>query len=105
MVRMTSPFLWQEPWAALPEGSLASFQHQLARELAPGHPLFGRKGAPVGKQAGTDDVLVALEGEQLAVVHLTWGGAGDARYPLTTFFTDWADFVARRMVPDALAYH
>ena len=101
---MTLPFPWQEPWAALSGSSLASFQHQLARELVPGHPLYGRKGTLLGKHAGHDDVLVALESERLAVVHLIWGGAGDAQYPLTTFFTDWADFIAQRMELDALDY-
>jgi len=101
---MTLLLPWQEPWVALPEISLTSFQHQLARELVPGHPLFGRRGTLLGRHVGTDDVLVALEGERLAVVHLTWGGAGDELYPLTTFFTNWADFDAQRMGPDALDY-
>jgi hypothetical protein len=81
-----------------------SFQHQLARELVPGHPLFGCKCTLLGKQAGTDDVLVALEDNRLAIVHLTWGEAGDTRYPRTTFFVDWADFTAQCMGPDALNY-
>jgi hypothetical protein len=95
---------WQEPWAALSESERAAFRRQLACELVPAHPLFGRELIPVGKHSATDDVLVELTNTQLAVVHLTWGGAGDARYPRTTFFHDWAHFTANRMGPDALAY-
>jgi hypothetical protein len=96
--------LWQEPWVALPESARATFQQQLTYELVPGHPLFGLKLTPVGKQGATDDVLVELADTRLAVVHLTWGGPGNARYPLTTFFVDWADFTVSRMGPDARNY-
>jgi hypothetical protein len=96
--------VWQEPWAALPESGRAAFQHQLAYEIVPVHPLFGQELTPVGKHSATDDVLVELADTQLAVVHLTWGGPGDARYPHATFFVDWAHFAANRMGPDALAY-
>jgi hypothetical protein len=40
----------------------------------------------------------------LAVVHLTWSGPSNWRYPLTPFFVDWADFTASRMGSDALNY-
>ena len=71
-----SPFLsWQETWQALPQSLHASYQLQLKRELVPAHPLFGHACTPLGKHGGTDDVLVALANGQLAVVHLTWGGA------------------------------
>jgi hypothetical protein len=42
----------------------------------------------MGKHDATDDVLVGLADSRLAVVHLTWGGPGNARFPLTTFFVD-----------------
>ena len=90
-----SPFLsWQETWQALPQSLHASYQLQLKRELVPAHPLFGHACTPLGKHGGTDDVLVALANGQLAVVHLTWGGAGGAYYPRTPFFASWGDFVA-----------
>jgi hypothetical protein len=66
--------------------------------------LFGRKLTPVGKQGATDDVLLELADARLAVVHLTWSGPGNGRYPLTPFFVDWADFTASRMGSDALNY-
>jgi hypothetical protein len=96
--------LWQEPWAALPESARATFQQQIVSELVPGHPLFGQKLTPIGRHGATDDVLLELADAQLAVVHLTWAGPGNGRYPLTTFFVDWADFTAGRMGPDALDY-
>ncbi|MDB5270764.1 MAG: hypothetical protein JWP58_3804 [Hymenobacter sp.] len=101
---MSLPYPWQEPWVALPESVQATFQLQMARELVQGHPLYGRKCTLLGKHAGTDDVLVALEDGRLAVVHLTWGGPGDALYPHTTFFADWDDFATHRMAPDTLDY-
>ncbi|MCC3153216.1 hypothetical protein Q3A66_09540 [Hymenobacter sp. BT770] len=70
----------------------------------PGHSLFGHQCTLLGKHAGTGDVLVALEVGRLVVVPLTWGGPGDARYPHSAFFPDWADFAANRMAPDTLDY-
>lgn len=102
--RVLHPFPWQEPWDALPESLQVPYQAQLKHEVGHGHPLFGYSYTPVGKHAGTDDVLVALEGGQLAVVHLTWGGLGDKYHPRTTFFASWDDFAVQRMDEDALDY-
>jgi len=101
---MLQPLPWHEPWDNLPESLHEAFQSQLQHELVPGHPLFGQPCTLLGKHAGADDVLVALANGQLAVVHLTWGGPGDARYPNTTFFASWGDFAAQRMAEDALGY-
>lgn len=95
---------WQEPWAALSDGARTAFQLQLASELVPAHPLFSSQLVLLGKHEGTDDVLVQREDGRLAVVHLTWGGPGDAQYPQTTYFSDWDDFATWRMSPDALDY-
>jgi hypothetical protein len=97
-------FPWQEPWAALPESTRSALQLQLARELVPGHPLFGGQLTLLGQHGATDDVLVQGEDGRLATVHLTWGGPGDRQYPRTTFFADWDNFAAQRMGPDALDY-
>ena len=81
-----------------------ALQRQLVRELVPGHPLYGYPCTLLGRHTGNDDVLVALNDNRLVVVHLTWGGAGDAKYPHTTWFADWDDFSTHRMALDALDY-
>ena len=95
---------WQEPWDALPEHMHQAYQSQLKHELVRGHPLFGHLCTVLGKHGGSDDILVALANGQVAVVHLTWAVAGNALFPITTFFADWDDFAAQRMEEDALGY-
>ena len=73
-----APQDWPEGWCGLVEGQAAAFEAELARELAPGHPLAralaeGRVRA-VGVARGSDDVVFAVKGEKapFAVVHLAW---------------------------------
>lgn len=99
--------LWLDPWcdvADLGPEFAATFERVLAREVAPGHPLYGVPVAAVGKRYGTDDVLFRLlDGSgRVAVVHLTWTRSPPERppWPATGVYADEAEFVAERMRPD-----
>jgi hypothetical protein len=54
------------------EETAASFDDELLREVAPGHPLHERRCIAIAKREATDDVLFAVGAEEVAVVHLTW---------------------------------
>jgi hypothetical protein len=79
-------------------------ESELARELAPGHVLAGRRAVAVGRRADNDDVLFHLpDGPALlAVVHLTWTGQREWRpaWPHTVLYHTVAEFVERCMRPD-----
>lgn len=47
------------------------FAEELARELSPGHPLHGRTWSVVARVIPQDDVI-ALSGDDVFLVHLTW---------------------------------
>jgi RNAse (barnase) inhibitor barstar len=69
---------------------------ELAREVTPGHVLFGAKVFVYAQRFDCDEVLFALDdgSERVASVHLTWAGRGDATWPLTTMFsclTEWLE--------------
>jgi hypothetical protein len=61
---------WQAIGAAVGDGQ----QAELAREVAPGHPLFGLPTRAIGLGGSGDDVLFAVEDGtgRVAAVHLTW---------------------------------
>jgi len=98
---------WLDPWcdvAELGPDFAATFERVLAREVAPGHPLYGVPVAAVGKHGGTDDVLFRLldGSRRVAVVHLTWTRSPPERppWPITSLFANTQAFEEERMRPD-----
>lgn len=64
---------WRLPWRALSHPlDLPALQRQLDRELADGHPLWGKNAEVIGRRADNDDVLVCCPDGTLATVHLDW---------------------------------
>jgi hypothetical protein len=99
--------LWLEPWcdiADLGPERAASFEQVVAREVAPGHPLYGVPVVAVGQRGGTDDVLFRLgDGSgRVAVVHLTWTRSPPERppWPATEVYASADVFAEERMRPD-----
>jgi hypothetical protein len=66
---------------------------ELLRELAPRHPLYGRDLRVIARALPNDDV-VALVGDEVAIVHLTWTRRKSDRPPLptTTFVGSVGEF-------------
>ncbi len=90
-----------EHWTSVEAGS--GFVNQLRSEAAQRHPLFDVDVEAVGRREDCDDVLFRLSkaGSRYAVVHLAWGGRqSDPAWPSTELFSDWAEFVEKRMTPD-----
>lgn len=93
---------WLAPWQAVEDGS--GLEAELRREVVHGHPLCGLTIVAVGRRVDCDDVLFRVDHPScaLAVVHLTWRmkSESDPKWPHTTLFTDWDDWVGRCMKPD-----
>jgi hypothetical protein len=64
---------WRLPWRPLNHPlDLPALQRQLERELADGHPLWGKSAEVIGRRVDNDDVLVCCSDGTLATVHLDW---------------------------------
>jgi hypothetical protein len=72
-------------WRELKEGERSRLTEELLRELADGHPLYGRAARAIARRIDCDDVAFDVGGSGLCVVHLTWAGRGDARWPRFEF--------------------
>ena len=61
------------PWRPLNHPrDLAGLQLQLERELAEGHPLWGKDAEVVGRRVDNDDVLVLGCDGAMAAAYLDW---------------------------------
>jgi hypothetical protein len=106
---MSNDFVWLEPWAALdPSGGRSeAFATQLARELSPGHALYGIPVAAIGNHGGCDDVLFQLlDGTgRVAVVHLTWSQhSQEPPWPSSFMFDDFGTWAEECMKADHAEY-
>jgi hypothetical protein len=98
---------WKEPWQTIQSpAEIAAVQKQLEREITARHPLYGKGATAIGRRIDNDDVLVYLEDEILAHVHLIWGSGPDAcpdQYPTWFLYGSFEAFV-QAMNEDAVAY-
>lgn len=78
---------WRLPWRPLEQPlDLPALQRQLEREIADGHPLWGKDAEVLGCRVDNDDVLVSCLDGTLATVHLDWAKGPHANplgYPST----------------------
>ncbi|XUM21622.1 hypothetical protein ACRAVF_30785 [Bradyrhizobium oligotrophicum S58] len=87
--------LLPEHWYLLTDDRLrATFEAELARELAPGHALATLPVRIIAKRDDCDDILVTLNDGRVAVVHLTWSGhrEADTRCPTTAIYDSLEDW-------------
>ncbi|MCB9636182.1 MAG: hypothetical protein H6721_29065 [Sandaracinus sp.] len=62
-----------------------ALEHELRRELAPGHVLKDLRCLAVARDVSCDEVAFALDDGRLCVVNLTWKVERDPRWPHVTF--------------------
>jgi hypothetical protein len=93
MLIMQEELVFPEPWWDLRGSGFTeaeqrdAIQMELEREVAVGHALYGRVFSVVARYQATDDVLIALDDETCAVVHLTWRRSHEVPpWPRTTIF-------------------
>jgi len=70
-----------------------AFARELQCELAPQHELSRENWSVIGRALPQDEVVLALDNDRVALVHLTWkGGAEPTPYPLTIFVSSQGEF-------------
>lgn len=95
------------PWEVVRGDRAAYFEHELARELGPDHPIYGRRLQAIAITCERDDVLFQLDDGSIAQVHLTY-----TPHPPETFpgcprhreYSSLADWMIEVMVPDHVDY-
>lgn len=98
----TSSREFLEPWVAVSPEERYLLETELRKELQAGHALSGVAVAAVARRRDNDDVLFAVQSErgEYAQVHLTWAGRPDRispKWPSTSFFRTWEEFVETGM--------
>ena len=95
---------WLAPWGPVPRDTAGDLEEELAKEVAPGHLLFGLPAHAVARRGDTDDVLFLVSGNshRCAVVHLTWRGVTetDTTWPVTELYQSLGQWVDTRMRTD-----
>ena len=104
---LTAPtdFEWLEPW--MPESDEdGSLVEELRREICDRHILFGVDARAVGTRIDCDDVLFVTDNphKPIAVVHLTWKLETDPKWPFTSIFDSWQDWISNCMMRDHRDY-
>ncbi|MFT3968839.1 MAG: hypothetical protein QM695_00795 [Micropruina sp.] len=68
---------------------------ELRREIGPEHPLTSRVWTLIAEAVAQDEVVLALDGDGVALVHLTWRRATEpAPFPATVIVASRAEFEA-----------
>lgn len=101
--RVPRDFQFRVPWRHQIDNAA---QLELAKECSSEHCLFGITARAVACRQDCDDVLFELFGVstpgEFAVVHLAYSGRErTGRFPSTTIFPTFQDWVARCMTPDS----
>lgn len=107
-VQNDSSTLFSKPWMALRADSESAkfFEHEVARELAPGHSLYGRRLHTVAKNSTCDDLLFRLDDGTFAEVHLTFTPTPPERpgWPRYRTFENLADWMVASMRPEQIEH-
>jgi hypothetical protein len=95
---------WLPPW----EPTDSDLAVELAREVGPGHLLFGRAAIAVGRRIDCDDVLFWLPAgpAALAAVHLTWTGRRERspQWPAVRLYPSVTEWLEHEMRADHVEY-
>lgn len=77
-------FLFINGWQPASNNNLGDrVEKELSRELSrnPKHILAGRPFSAVAANDGSDDILIHLDGDEFALVHLTWNLETNPQWP------------------------
>lgn len=95
---------YQGPWTELEEPRRTRLQKRYDHEITDGHVLWGASGYVIGKNEGTDDVLIRLADGRFAIVHLTWSERpGGKEYPSADVYAS-AQEASEAIAFDAIGY-
>lgn len=95
---------WLEPWRPIDDPDLAQvFEEELAREIAPEHPLANLPLRAIGQHTMTSEFLFRIDdgSDRVALVRLTWTGRREKPpWPESRFYENEADWMTNGMRPD-----
>jgi len=87
------------------EKEVKSLLDELYLELPNKHPLSGVELELIARKTHNDDIVVELEDQRIAVVHLTWKSKKEMdEFPIVRMFKDNLEFWKLEMKSDVLAF-
>jgi len=87
------------------ERNIQSLMNELKLELSDNHILQNKSVELIARKTNNDDIVLELEDESIAVVHLTWKSKKeDGKYPLTRTYNCKLDFWRNEMKQDILEF-
>ncbi len=94
-------------WSAMEmdDESVDDLMNELKLELPEDHLLYGLKTELIARKTNNDEIVLELEDNRIAVVHLTWKSKREKEgYPITRIYKDEIDFWNNRMKQDILDF-
>ncbi|MCW7541470.1 hypothetical protein OOT46_27040 [Aquabacterium sp. A7-Y] len=95
---------WLEPWSStegMEDTYRRAFSDQLAKEISPGHELYGKQVRLIARGNGDDALFELLDGTgRVAEVHLVWQGRQTPPWPSSAIFPSLEDWRMARMIPE-----
>ena len=99
---------FMEPyWDALEieEDHIQTLMNELKLELPPNHILYDKNVALIAKKTNNDDIVLELEDNSIALVHLTWSAKQEATgFPITRIYKDALHFWKNEMVENVHSF-
>jgi hypothetical protein len=87
------------------EKSIQALVNELNLELPDNHLLRNVNMELIARKTNNDDIVLELEDERIAVVHLTWKSKKEVDgYPITRIYKDKVDFWKKEMKRDILEF-
>lgn len=94
-------------WGAMEmeEKSVQALMNELNLELPDNHPLSNKNMELIARKTNNDDIVLELEDNRIAVVHLTWKSKKEIDgYPVTRIYKDKIDFWNREMKQEIIEF-
>ena len=86
---------WHGDWSEVTSANeRRDLEEELARELSPGHVLYGVHATAMGRRWRRDDVLFVLGDGRFAQVHLTRRQESNRAWPSTDVYDSFEDWKA-----------
>ncbi|WP_025665359.1 hypothetical protein [Aquimarina megaterium] len=87
------------------EKNIQELMNELKLELSDDHLLRNENAELIARKTNNDDIVLELEDERIAVVHLTWKSKKETNgYPITRIYKDKVDFWNKEMKQDILEF-
>jgi hypothetical protein len=80
---------WPPGWRPVDEEEGEGLARQLRDELSPSHILRGRAFDVIARRDDSDDVLLRLDDDEIAEMHLTWARQATPDFPGVLLFLDF----------------